>query len=131
MYPPVWSMTRACLEDDYVEDILIPSGELVVVSPYALNYDERRWENPDCFDPERFTPERMKHFEPFSYIPFSGGERSCIGRDFARLELCLVLATVVRDYNFSLVANHVVEPEALVTLRPKGGLPMVVRSYNG
>jgi cytochrome P450 len=100
----------------------VRAGTLVCVSPYILHRDPRFWERPSEFDPDRFTPERSAGRPEFAYIPFSGGPRACIGRHFAMLEAQLVLATMRRRVRLSLLEGHPIEPEALVTLRPRHGV---------
>ncbi len=78
------------------------------------------------FDPERFTPERSAGRPHYAYFPFGGGPRQCIGNNFAMMEAQLILATVAQRYRLRLVPGHPVEPQALVTLRPRYGLAMTV-----
>ncbi len=95
--------------------------------PYLLHRDERFWEQPKAFDPDRFTDERSAGRPDYAYIPFSGGPRHCIGRHFAMLEAQLVLATIRRRVRVTLVEGHPIEPEALVTLRPRHGVLATVQ----
>ncbi len=84
------------------------------------------WDNPEGFDPERFTPERVAARPRFAYFPFGGGPRQCIGQGMALVEAQLVLATVFGRYRLKPASDEPVEAEALATLRPRGGLPMTV-----
>ena len=84
------------------------------------------WPDPETFDPERFAPERAATRPRFAYFPFGGGPRLCIGNTFALTEAQLVLATVASRWRLDLPQGHAAEPEPLVTLRPRGGLPMRV-----
>jgi cytochrome P450 len=121
LYPPVWLLSRRAVDDDILGEFDVPAGTLVCVSPYLLHRDERYWSEPERFDPDRFA--RVDDGRPdFAYIPFSGGPRHCIGRHFALLEAQLVLATIRRRARIELVENQVIEPEALVTLRPRHGV---------
>lgn len=126
LYPPVWAMTRRCQGGDVIDGYRVPPNALVIVSPYLMHRHPRYWEAPETFDPERFSPERSAGRPPYAFIPFSGGPRLCIGRSLATLETRLVLARVLQRYAPRLVPGHPVEPEALVTLRPKYGLPMLL-----
>ncbi len=126
IYPPVWLVSRLCQADDVIGGYLIPSGSLVIVSPYIMHRHKEFWSDPETYDPERFSPEAGSARPPFAYLPFSGGPRQCIGRAFATVETQLVLATIMQRFELRLEAGRPVEPEALVTLRPRYGLPMFV-----
>jgi enediyne biosynthesis protein E7 len=122
LYPPVWLLSRRAVRDDRLGEFDVPAGTLVCVSPYILHRDARFWDEPERFDPDRFTPERSADRPDYAYLPFSGGPRQCIGRHFAMLEAQLVLATVRRTVRVTLEEGHPIEPEALVTLRPRHGV---------
>ena len=79
------------------------------------------------FDPERFAPERSARRPRFAYFPFGGGPRQCIGVNFATIEATLITAMVAQCFDLSLVQGHPVEPQADLTLKPRYGLPMVLR----
>lgn len=121
LFPPAWVITRKALADDVVAGVAVPAGTLVIVCTWALHRDPALWQDPEEFRPERFLDApRADH-----YVPFGAGPRLCIGRDLALVEEVLVLATLLR--------THTVRPagppprvDALVTLRPRGGLPLHV-----
>ncbi len=127
LFPPVWGLERSVLEDDVVGGYEIPRGSWVFMSPYRVHRDARFWENPEGFDPERFTPEAEAARHKAAYLPFSLGPRKCIGEGFAMLEARLLLASLLRRAKLELVPGRPVVPEPTVTLRPKGGLWMHVR----
>jgi cytochrome P450 len=131
LFPPVWLLSRRALRDDQLGEFDVPAGTLVCVSPYVLHRDERFWEEPEAFDPGRFTDERSAQRPEYAYLPFSGGPRHCIGRHFAMLEAQLVLATVRRSVRLELVEDQLIEPEALVTLRPRHGVLATVHPRHG
>jgi cytochrome P450 len=83
------------------------------------------WPEPERFDPDRFAPERSEGRPRFTYFPFAGGPRQCIGSEFAMTEATLALATIARRYRLELVPKRKVLPQASITLRPRGGLPMI------
>jgi cytochrome P450 len=85
------------------------------------------WDEPDAFDPSRFLGEARKNIDRFAYLPFGAGPRTCIGSAFALQEATLVLAVLMRKFTLSLASGHEVWPLMRVTLRPAGGLPMMVR----
>lgn len=124
IYTPIWLVSRIAIQDDTMGGYTIPAKSLVAVSPYTIHRHPAYWERPNDFYPEHFTPEAVAERPSFAYIPFSAGPRVCLGKQFASMEAHLVLATLAQHYRVHLRPNHVVEPEALVTLRPKNGLPM-------
>ncbi len=130
VYPPVWLVSRLCRGEDVIGGYLIPAGTLVIVSPYTLHRHREFWDEPEAFRPERFSREATAARPPFAYLPFSGGPRQCVGRAFATVETQLVLATILQRYRLRVPRRHKVEPEALVTLRPRGGLPMTLGRVN-
>ncbi len=128
LYPPAWIVSRAPIADDVIDGYAIPAGAVVTLSPYATHRHPEFWDNPEGFDPERFTPERVAARPRFAYFPFGGGPRQCIGNGFALQEAALVLATVAQRYRLDLVPGHAVVAQPLITLRPRGGLPMTVHA---
>jgi cytochrome P450 len=124
LYPPAWAIGRFAAGDDEVGGYRIPATSQLVMSPYVTHRHPEFWDLPEAFDPERFLPEKAAGRPRFAYFPFGGGPRQCIGADFAMIEAQLALATVAQRYRLRLPPGRVVEPEPLVTLRPKGGMPM-------
>jgi cytochrome P450 len=128
LYPPVWTISRSVISDDEIGGYFIPKGSIVLVSPYLTHRSPLAWENPEGFDPDRFSPEREEKLHRFAYFPFGGGPRQCIGNNFALLEAQICLVMIAQCFQAELVPFAIVEPEALITLRPKGGMPMLLRS---
>jgi cytochrome P450 len=128
LYPPAYVYSRAVKEDDVIGGFRIPGGTLLDLSPYVTHRHPDFWERPDEFLPERFSPEAAAQRPRYAYFPFSGGPRQCIGNGFAMMEAQLILATVAQRYRPRCVPGHVLTPEPLITLRPKGGLPMNLES---
>ena len=134
LYPPAWIISRKSLEEDVLGNFLLPPGSRVSVSPYVVHRHPLFWENPQGFDPQRFSSERSEGRHSFAYFPFGGGPRLCIGRDFALTEARLVLATVAQRYQLNLEPGYPVQTEPLITLRPKNGIWVRLRplfSKNG
>lgn len=127
LYPSVWSIARRPLEADEIGGYRIPPGAVVSLSPYITHRHPAFWDEPEKFDPERFSPEHSANRHPFAYFPFGGGPRLCIGNNFALMEATLILAMIVQRYELSLVADQVIEPQPMVTLRPRYGIQMLVR----
>ncbi len=126
LYPPVHAANRKAVAADELAGYHIPANSIIAVCPYLTHRHPAFWEQPERFDPERFTPQRAAGRPQYAYFPFFGGPRMCIGKDFALMEAQLVLATVAQHYQLRLVPGHLVESEPLLTLRPRGGLPMTL-----
>ena len=125
LYPPApGTATRMARADDTVCGRRVPAGSLVVVSPWLLHHHHLLWETPDHFDPERFAPERPR--ARFSYLPFGGGPRICIGASLAMAEATLIVAMIAQRYRPKLVPNQRIDLRLRVTLRPKDGIRMRV-----
>lgn len=124
LYPPAWGMSRQALGDDTIGGYPIPANSLVTLSPYVTHRLAAFWENPEGFDPERFTPERSAGRPRYAYFPFGGGPRQCIGNEFALMEAQLVVATVAQRYRLYVVPGHAVVPYPIFTLRPRHGVLM-------
>jgi cytochrome P450 len=127
LYPPAWAVGRLALEDHEVGGYHIPRGSLVLVSQYVMHRDPRFWPDPERFDPERFTPEAKSARPQFSYFPFGGGPRRCVGEAFAWMEATLILATLASRWRMRLAPGRAVETRPRITLRPgRGGVPVTL-----
>jgi cytochrome P450 len=124
LYPPLYVLSRRVREDDEIGGFRIPAGSSVDFSPYVTHRHPAFWDDPERFDPERFTPERVAARHKYAYVPFSTGPRMCIGNSFALLEATLVLATVAQGHRLRVREGHELAASPLLTLRPKGGLPV-------
>jgi cytochrome P450 len=125
LYPPAWSFERQAIEDDVVGGYTVKTGTIVALSPDVLHRHPRYWDNQGV-DPDRFSPERSAGRPRYAYLPFGAGPRTCIGNGFAMMESQLLLATLVQKHRLVLVSGAPVEPEPMVTLRPKGGIRMTI-----
>jgi cytochrome P450 len=126
LYPPAWAIGRLALKDYEVGGYTLPAKSLVLLSQYVTQRDARFFPAPARFDPERWTPEAKEARPQFSYFPFGGGPRRCIGEGFAWMEGILLIATLAQHWRMRLVPNHRVETNAVITLRPKYGMRMTV-----
>ena len=124
LYPPAWGLGRRSLRQHVLGGVEIPGDALVLISPYLVQRDPRFFPDPLRFDPTRFTPEAKAARPKFAYFPFGGGARQCIGEPFAWMEGVLILATLAQRWRFRLDAGARVEPQALITMRPRHGVPM-------
>ncbi|MDQ3031576.1 MAG: cytochrome P450 [Myxococcota bacterium] len=133
LYPPAWEFEREAIADDVAAGYEIPKGTVVMIAPWTLHRHPKLWDAPLRFDPDRFRPERAitPSGEPrprYAYLPFGDGPRVCIGKAFAMMEAKLLLAMIARQTRFELEPGVRIDPEATVTLRPIGGIPMRYRS---
>ena len=126
LYPPAVGFNRKAMADDEVGGYFVPAGTLIWLSPYMTHRHPDFWEKPEVFDPERFSPDCSVGRVHFAHFPFGGGPRLCIGNTFAMMEAQLVLATIAQRYCLRMVPGHQVEPQALLTLRPRDGLQMTL-----
>ena len=124
--PPVWALGRFALADDRAGNYRLPAYSSVLLSPYVTHRHPDFWKDAERFDPERFTPEEVANRPAHAYFPFGAGPRMCVGGEFAMIEAIVCLATIAGRFRLRAVPDHVVELEPLITLRPKGGLPMLV-----
>jgi cytochrome P450 len=126
LYPPAHTFGRQPIKPDEVLGYRIPAGAEVLVMPWLLHRKPSLWDNPERFEPERFSPERVAARPRFAYLPFGAGPRICIGAVFAMTEAVLILATIAQCYRLRLKPGYLVEPQGLITLRPRYGLRMTL-----
>lgn len=124
LYPPVWSMGRVPVEDVELGGRRIPRGSILLASQWLVHRDPRWWPEPTAFRPERWLGGQTARPRG-AYLPFGAGRRICIGEGFAWMEGVLLLATLARRWAFRAVPGHRVVLFPSLTLRPRGGLPMV------
>ena len=110
-----------------VGEYLLPTGTYVLLSQSVMHADPRFYPEADQFDPERWTPEAEAERPKFSYFPFGGGPRVCIGEQFAWMEGVLLLATLGSQWQLRLEPGQIVAPQPIVTLRPRYGMRMLVQ----
>jgi cytochrome P450 len=127
LYPPVWLLPRIAQADDVIGGYHVPAGSDVVVCPYTLHRHPEFWDDPERFDPGRFDPDVTTTRPRYAYIPFGAGPRFCVGNSLGMMEAAFVLAQVSRDLELTGVPGYEVVPEAMLSLRVRGGLPMTVR----
>src|SRR5262249_43626785 len=103
---------------------VIPKGSILLISQYVVHHDARYFPEPERFLPERFAPGYEEHLPKYAYFPFGGGPRICIGNQFAQMEANLLLATIMQQYHLRLTQGQQIEPDPLITLRPKPEIRM-------
>ena len=122
LYPPAWIVNRVALEDDVLGEYHLPKGTIVNLFAYGAHHNPKYWENPNQFNPDRFIKAATKQRPSFSYFPFGGGPRLCIGEQFAYMEMQLILAEMIRRFRIELVEDEEVQMLPLVILHPKNGI---------
>jgi cytochrome P450 len=128
LYPPVYGLVRDAREADEIAGFHIPARSMVVISPYVTHRHPEFWPDPEKFDPERFTPERAAGRPRLAWFPFLAGPHVCIGQEFALMEATLTVAMLAQTVRLRLVPGTVVELKPMLSLRPRGGLPMLVEA---
>ncbi len=124
LYPPAWTIGRQVRNDFMVDKYTIPAGSIILMSQYVMHRNPLYFSNPELFYPDRWTKETKLHLPRFSYFPFGGGIRGCVGESFAWMEGILLIATFCRQWKMYHDTNHKVELNPLITLRPKYGMIM-------
>merc|ERR1712039_209042 len=127
LYPPASGITpRTAPRDAILGGYSLPAGTSVWVSIYALHHDPETWERPSEFDPSRFlSPAAPPH--PYAWMPFSSGHRVCIGMNFAWMEMRIVLAELLRNFEWAPKLGHKLSFSPYITLRPNG-MPLMVKT---
>jgi cytochrome P450 len=126
IYPPVPRFDRQALAADRLGEAEVAAGDIISIWPWLIHRHQALWDDPDVFDPERFRPEAKAARHRFQYIPFGGGPRLCVGQRFAMIEALTVLAHWLARWSFAPTPGREVRLSGMVTLRPAGGLPLVI-----
>jgi cytochrome P450 len=132
LYPPVWTMSRESLEDDVLtldngETIEVPKDATVMLCAYGMHRNSKYWRDAEAFDPYRFYDKEEKLRPKFSYFPFGGGARLCLGHKFAMVESVLAIAMIAQRYELTLLSGQDIRPEPIITLRPSNPVMFSVR----
>ena len=121
LYPPVPRFDRQAIGPDRLGKWDVKPGDIISIWPWILHRHKRLWEEPDAFDVERFASKSGRH--RFQYLPFGAGPRTCVGAQFATAEALTLLAHWLAEWRFVGIGRRV-RMGGMVTLRPKGGLPL-------
>jgi cytochrome P450 len=126
LYPPAPRFDREATADDQLGDLTVKAGDLVSLWPWVIHRHRTLWDNPDRFDHTRFSPEARAKQHRYQYIPFGAGPRVCVGQRFAMMEAMLILGQWLLRYRVTLPPGFRPDPVGAVTLRPRGGMPLLV-----
>lgn len=120
LYPPITFIPRVALKPTTVGNRRLKRGALVMIAPWTLHRHRDYWEHPHAFMPERFLPENEDRLNPGAYIPFGQGPHTCVGAGFAQTESVLIIARLIRRFDFEIREPGKVRPAARLTTRPAG-----------
>lgn len=126
LYPPAWALGRQAINDCKIGKYIIPSGSIILMSQYVMHRNPLYFPDPDAFFPDRWTDEFKKNLPRFSYFPFGGGIRSCVGEPFAWMETILIIAIINRLWKMNSLSSNKVILKPLATLRPKYGMRLKI-----
>ena len=118
IYPPAWIIGRKNIVDDEIGGYKIPAGTNCLIPTICLHRSPQFWDEPEVFNPDRFAPEKVKEQKRFTYFPFGGGPRLCIGNNFALMEMQVVLASIIQKYHLIFSESAEINLDPLITLRP-------------
>src|SRR5208283_656048 len=124
LWPAVWMLDREAVVEDELAGYPVPPGTQVAFSQWVMHRHPAYWENPEGFDPERFSPERSAGRAHGVYFPFGAGPRVCIGNTFALMEMQLIIPTILQRYRLDVMPSPPVVPKPTLTLRPMYGVPV-------
>jgi cytochrome P450 len=130
LYPPIWMLLRQAAKDDVIEGKEIRAGDKVALFAYGAHHNLKYWENPESFSPERWLGDAAKKRKPYTYLPFGGGKRACIGGAMSQVENTLALSILLRRFRPEYVGTEPPGINATVTLTPKGGLPFRIKELS-
>lgn len=122
LHPPIWVFPRATVDDDDIAGSHVPAGECVFLSPYVTHRHPDLWDDPTRFDPERFTEAAKRERPRYTYFPFGGGQRKCVGESMALTQMTLTLAMMVSRFTFHALPGLGEELSTAVSLRPARGI---------
>ncbi|HEY2679179.1 MAG TPA: cytochrome P450 [Steroidobacteraceae bacterium] len=119
------TIAREAIKEDALAGKRVPKGSTILIVRWLLHRHAKLWDNPEQFDPERFSPARSPSRARFAYLPFGGGKRICIGTAFALTEATILLAMLAQRFRLRLAPGHPIEPQGLITLRARHGMQMI------
>ncbi|MEJ1994405.1 MAG: cytochrome P450 [Limibacillus sp.] len=131
LYPPITFIPRVAAEATQIGRFKVKKGAMIMISPWTMHRHEAYWDNPHAFDPDRFSPDRESRITQAAYIPFGQGPRVCIGAAFATVESALILARLLRRFDFEVLEPEKVRPVARLTTRPAEQIRLKVRRAAG
>jgi cytochrome P450 len=126
LYPPAYGLGRQVVRPTEIGGYALPPGVIVIIPTWVVHRDTRWFADPEAFRPERWSDAEIRRLPRFTYLPFGGGPRQCIGNAFAMMEAVLLLATIAQRFRLALVPGQRIIPTPYVTIRPEPGPRMVL-----
>jgi cytochrome P450 len=126
LYPPAYIVGREAIKDCEVGGYGVPAGTQLFMPTWVVHRDERFFESPEEFRPERWTPEFVAQLPRYAYFPFGGGPRVCIGNSFAMMEFVLLMATIAQKFRLRLAPEQKIELFPAMSLRPRHGIKVIL-----
>jgi cytochrome P450 len=126
LYPPIHLGSRIAADDLEFQGYPIRAGQRIFYSIYLTHRDESWWRHPGVFDPTRFSPEQARGRAPYTFLPFGGGARNCIGTAFAQVEAKVILARILQKFELAFAGGNV-RPHMGATLEPSPGVRVRIR----
>jgi cytochrome P450 len=127
LYPVVWNMVSETTRDCEIGNYHVPAGCTIIMSQWVMHRNPCYFEQPEVFNPERWTGDLEKQLSRGVYTPFGDGPRICIGRSFALMESVLLLATIAQKFEMTLIPGQEIIPEATITLQPNKGIKVKIK----
>ncbi|MEM7189001.1 MAG: cytochrome P450, partial [Pseudomonadota bacterium] len=122
LYPPVAFLARSAAENDVLAGREVKRGDIIFLAIYALHRHDMWWDDPNGFDPDNFTPNKVKARHRYLHLPFGAGPRVCVGANFAMMQAQIILSTLLARYRFRTAGRRAPSPVMSMTLRPEGGV---------
>jgi cytochrome P450 len=130
LYPTAPMIGRDILDDVEIEGVRIPAGTVGIIPIYTIHRHRQYWDDPDLFDPDRFSPENSAGRPRYQFLPFGAGPRICMGAAFATLGSTIMLASFVRAAHFESAPGFRPQPTGRLFLFSKNGMPLRVTMRN-
>lgn len=128
LYPPVWVIARKAIAGDtFNRAVSIPGGATVLLNIYGMHHQAANFSSPEVFNPGHFHTDNKVH-HPFAYLPFGGGQRTCIGKQFAMMVMQTVVCRLVREFEFEVPRGFIPVVVPGITLRAKGGIHLIIKN---
>ena len=128
LYPPVGGIGRETITKLELGMYTVPPRTNIFMSQWLMHRNQRFFDEPEAFKPERWTAEFERQLPPFAYFPFGGGPRLCIGASFAVTEMIVLVAAIARRFRLRLLSERPIDPVFSISLRPGGGIKMLVEA---
>jgi cytochrome P450 len=128
LYPPITFIPRVAARATQIGSFKVKRGAMIMISPWTIHRNERYWKNANVFDPDRFSVEREADLVSGAYLPFGLGPRVCVGAAFATTEATLIMARLIRRFDFTALNAETVRPVARLTTRPKSQVMLTVKT---